>query len=245
MKTQLFVTTRVHRKKFLVEYFIGSDDIFALVKEGSFFVESGNEKYTVNKNEGMLFRKNVLYHRVVTSPVTMYLFRYRSENPLFSNDHVVFRDQARLSSTFSMLEKLDNDAFFNDFDCREHLFSDLVMQYSIENNTTQNADAKIDPVIEHIRSSLRSPIDLKQLAKKSGLSYVQFLRRFKAHTGLTPSDYISALRLQKAKSLLSNTSLLILEIADACGFENEYYFSNFFKKHTSLSPTAFRLASNS
>ena len=81
------------------------------------------------------------------------------------------------------------------------------------------------------------------LASKSGLSYVQFLRRFKAYTGLTPSDYLTSVRLQKAKMLLSNSTLLVREIAYACGFENEYYFSNFFKKHTATSPTAFRLLS--
>ena len=41
-------------------------------------------------------------------------------------------------------------------------------------------------------------------------------------------------------NLLTDTDLLIKEIAYACGFENEYYFSNFFKKHTTLSPSAFR-----
>ena len=61
---------------------------------------------------------------------------------------------------------------------------------------------------------------------------------------MSPSDYVITLRIQKAQSMLAQTDLRIKDIALACGFENEYYFSNFFKKHTALSPTAFRAASN-
>ena len=86
-------------------------------------------------------------------------------------------------------------------------------------------------------------VKLVEIAAQSGLSYVQFLRRFKAVTGVAPSDYVAAIRLQKARNLLTDTDLLIKEIAYACGFENEYYFSNFFKKHTQMSPSAFRSVS--
>ena len=48
----------------------------------------------------------------------------------------------------------------------------------------------------------------------------------------------------EAKKMLTDTDLMVKEIAYACGFENEYYFSNFFKKHSALSPTAFRTLSS-
>ena len=77
-------------------------------------------------------------------------------------------------------------------------------------------------------------------AKLTNLSYVQFLRRFQKYTGVTPSEYITSLRMQKAKTLLSDTDYHIKDIAEKCGFESEYYFSNFFKKNLGLSPKAFR-----
>ena len=88
MKIQLTVALRVFREQFLMENFIGSDDIFALVKEGSFSVESENGRFTVKEHEGMLFQKNVLYHRRVITPVTMYLFRYKSDFHVFSQEHI-------------------------------------------------------------------------------------------------------------------------------------------------------------
>ncbi|MBE6589241.1 MAG: helix-turn-helix transcriptional regulator [Ruminococcaceae bacterium] len=245
MKAQLTVALCVNREEFIMEKFIGSDDIFALVKEGSFSMEREGTCFIVQKNEGALFRKNVLYQRHVISPVTMYLFRYKSDIPVFDTDHIIFHNQERLASTLSMLERLDTEVFGNDFEYRSHLFSDLAMQYAMENKAPESSDDPIEHAMDEIRQSLHVGVDLEKLGKKSGLSYVQFLRRFKSIAGMTPSDYIIALRLQKAKTLLADTDLLIKDVSSACGFENEYYFSNFFKKHTSLSPSAFRSASRS
>ena len=243
MKIQLTVALRVFREQFFMENFIGSDDIFALVKEGSFWVESESGHFTVKENEGMLFRKNVLYHRHVIDPVTMYLFRYKSPSHAFPCEHIVFKDGARLESTLCMLGALDGGIFENDFEYHRHLFDDLVLQYAIETQKKPSHDPIIEAAMEEIKQGLHRGICLEELGRNSGLSYVQFLRRFKAFASMSPSDYITSLRLQKAKSMLADTDLLIKEISLACGFENEYYFSNFFKNHVSISPSAFRAAS--
>ncbi|MBQ9784337.1 MAG: helix-turn-helix transcriptional regulator [Clostridia bacterium] len=243
MKTQLAVALRVWREAFIMEDFIGSDDIFALVKEGSFSVSCEGESFEVHAGEGALFRRGVLYHRRVNEPVVLYLFRYKSDAHAFDSDHVIFRDRARLSSTLSLLDQLDAGVFGEDFDYRRHLFDDLVLQYALENRRAPDTDALMKDAMDEIRRRLHVGVDLVAISRRSGLSYVQFLRRFKSAAGMTPSDYVIALRLQKAKALLSDTDLRVKDVAAACGFECEYYFSNFFKKHTALSPSAFRAAS--
>ena len=241
MKIQLVTTMPVHREQFAMENFIGSDDIFALVKDGSFSVECEGERFLIQKNQGFLFRKGVLYYRRVLEPVTMYLFRYKSISRAFDRDHVIFRDIDRLATTFSLLKQLDSEVFKEDFEYRSHLFLDLVMQYSIENGKNEMVDEVIQTAIFKINQRIHHrDVKLVEIAAQTGLSYVQFLRRFKMVTGVAPSEYVATVRLQKAKNLLTDTDLLIKEIAFACGFENEYYFSNFFKKHTGTSPSAFR-----
>lgn len=244
MGAQLINNLRVYREKFNMENYIGSTDIFALVQSGSFTFESKEGFYTVSANEGALFRRDVLYHRKIVTPVTMYLFRYQSESPVFQTDKIVFSDTDRIRSTLALLEKIDKGVFKNEFELRSNVLADIIMQYTVENNALAPATGKIsDPIgiaISQISENLHRKIDLAAVGSLTGLSYVQFVRRFKAETGMTPSEYISVLRLQKAKSLLAETSLPIRQIAYACGFENEYYFSNFFKKHISMSPTAFR-----
>ena len=242
MKTALTVSTRVFRSSFIMERFSGSDDIFALVKAGSFYVEGQDGQYTVSENEGFLFRKQVIYERRVIDPVTMYLFRYKSEASAFDKEHIVFRDRARISSTLSMLERLDDGILENDFEARSNLFTDIVTQYAIENLLPQAGDPIIDAAMDEIKRRCHTRLDLQEVARRTGLSYVQFLRRFKRYAGMTPSDYLYALRMQKAKSLLTDTELLIKDIAATCGFDNEYYFSNFFKKRVAVSPSEFRNA---
>ncbi|MDD5603646.1 MAG: helix-turn-helix transcriptional regulator, partial [Eubacteriales bacterium] len=78
------------------------------------------------------------------------------------------------------------------------------------------------------------------LAKASGLTHAQFINCFKLELGTTPSQYVSELRTNKAKKLLTETNYKIKEIAAMCGYENEYYFSNDFKKRTMLNPLKFR-----
>lgn len=244
MDAQLLVYMPVYREKFFMENYIGSNDIFALVKSGSFTFSCGEGIHTVQENQGALFRKDVLYHRQVLSPVTMYLFRYQAEAPVFPEDKIVFTDTHRIASTMAFLDRLDSGIYKNEFQLRQDLFIDILTQYTIENAAQlpeKNTDN--DPIAKaatYITKNLHKKIYLAQIAEKAGLSYVQFIRRFKAATDMTPSEYVFALRLQKARSLLTQTRLPIRQIANACGFENEYYFSNFFKKHTGFSPSAFR-----
>lgn len=244
MKVQLLVNLCVCRECFLMEDFIGSDDIFALVKSGSFCFESKDGSYTVCENEAALFRKNVLYHRRVLEPVTLYLFRFQSDTPLFLQDKIVFSDTCRIKSSIEQLEQLDRGILKDEFSHRCAIFNAIVTQYAIENaagfSGLKRRDLPIEKAISDISENLHKKLSLEHIAAESGISYVQFIRRFKQYTGMTPSDYVTLLRLQKSKQLLTDTALPIKEVACLCGFENEYYFSNFFKKHTDMSPSAFR-----
>jgi AraC-like DNA-binding protein len=65
-------------------------------------------------------------------------------------------------------------------------------------------------------------------------------RKLKPLIGLSPSQYLRALRLARAKRLLSTTDRTIYDIALDCGFNELSYFSRVFKKEAGQSPTAYR-----
>lgn len=84
---------------------------------------------------------------------------------------------------------------------------------------------------------------VEALADSLNVSRVQLYRKVKAIFGISISDYISDIRLEKAKSMLENSSLPISEVAYASGFASPSYFSTAFKNKFGQSPGAFRKSS--
>lgn len=101
-------------------------------------------------------------------------------------------------------------------------------------------DPLINQAIHMIRERASAPFSLKSLAGELGLTQVQFTRKFKKATGMLPIDFLTSLRLQKVQKLLLESDLSLRQIADRCGFENEFYLSRVFKKRKKVSPKQFR-----
>jgi AraC-like DNA-binding protein/ligand-binding sensor protein len=83
-------------------------------------------------------------------------------------------------------------------------------------------------------------ISLQEIAEASGLSAPYFSTIFKEEMGENLSNYLNRLRVEKATTMLAETELTLNEIASACGFEDQSWFSKIFKSFTSLSPGKYR-----
>ena len=119
------------------------------------------------------------------------------------------------------------------------------MMYSLERNiqlSTRN-QAHVNMISRArmmIRESLESPLTIQQVAEEMGVSYSNFRKLFKEHTGLSPAIYQQDLRLQRAKELLSTTDMSVKEIAYRLNFESPDYFSAKFKIKTGHRPSELR-----
>jgi AraC-like DNA-binding protein len=87
-------------------------------------------------------------------------------------------------------------------------------------------------------------VGLKEIATASGLSAPYFSTIFKKEMGKNLSTYINQLRIDKAAVYLEETTLPLNEIAKACGFEDQSWFSKIFKAHIGLSPGKYREQGN-
>jgi AraC-like DNA-binding protein/ligand-binding sensor protein len=83
-------------------------------------------------------------------------------------------------------------------------------------------------------------ISLQEIANASGLSAPYFSTIFKEEMGENLSTYLNHLRVEKAEVMLAGSSLSLSEIADACGFEDQSWFSKIFKSFTRMSPGKYR-----
>lgn len=83
-------------------------------------------------------------------------------------------------------------------------------------------------------------ISVEQYAEDQHMSVSWFIRRFKHYMGMTPMQYITSIRINKAKELLKNTDYSIQEVSSLSGYENQLYFSRIFRKQTGYSPSRYR-----
>ena len=81
---------------------------------------------------------------------------------------------------------------------------------------------------------------VEDLAATLNLSRVQLYRKVKAILGVTISDHISNIRLDRAAEILKNDDMNINEIAENLGFSSANYFSTAFKNKFGNSPTDYR-----
>ena len=85
-------------------------------------------------------------------------------------------------------------------------------------------------------------ITMQELCNLTNLSAQHLCRIFKRYTGMRPTEHILSVRINRAKELLSVTSHSINDISLWCGFENNNYFWNSFKKLTCMTPGQYRLS---
>ena len=102
------------------------------------------------------------------------------------------------------------------------------------------APKKLDNVIDYIQTYLEQNLGIGELADLSGLSPFYFSRLFKESTGVTPYQYISKLRMARARQLLKDTDIAIAEVALRCGFTNQSSFSTAFGKAVGVTPKSYR-----
>lgn len=99
---------------------------------------------------------------------------------------------------------------------------------------------EVDRAIVYMNSHIAEKITLDDLAEHVNLSTGHFSKVFKAVTGEPPIDFLSKLRLQKARSLLMNDEKNITEIALCCGFQSSSYFSSCFLEKYKMTPSFYR-----
>ncbi len=104
-----------------------------------------------------------------------------------------------------------------------------------------------DDVLVHLRRArdvadrdFAEPLDLEALAAEARLSKFHFLRLFRATYGVTPVEYVSMRRIERAQDLLRSTNLTVTEVCHAVGFSSLGSFSSRFRAVVGESPSGFQ-----
>ncbi len=95
-------------------------------------------------------------------------------------------------------------------------------------------------IAEYIQDHYQEDIALQHIAERYFLSREYISRKFKVEMNENISDFIERIRIGKAKLLLLNPLLKIIQIAEMVGYQDEKYFSKVFKKTVGISPNQYR-----
>lgn len=113
----------------------------------------------------------------------------------------------------------------------------LELEENLEQINTPDLLLRAVDLMEH---HLSQQLTLKKLAEVLHSAPTSLNRVFQQHFKISPINYFIGLKIEAAKSLLTNTNMQIQEIAQNTGYSNALYFSSEFKKRTGISPRNFR-----
>lgn len=139
----------------------------------------------------------------------------------------------------NLVESLNQLQFLADAKTWFSEFSTLASAYLTECGKQQKS-REILTVIDYAQTNLHLPISLQDAAFHIGISSAYLSTRFKKETGQSFTEFLTELRMNRAKELLENKSIYIYEICEQIGYTDPNYFCKVFKKYTGLSPEAYR-----
>lgn len=122
---------------------------------------------------------------------------------------------------------------------KEHLYSLLRERFFPQKESENKIQGNI--ILQYIESNICDfDLSVAKICKELYISDSQLRRTVHKLTGASPNGYITTIRLNKAKVMLSATNKSIKDISYACGFSSPYYFSRLFAKTIGISPSEYR-----
>lgn len=112
------------------------------------------------------------------------------------------------------------------------------------NNNSISEDDYIKDAIAYMHKFYSGNIYIEDICKEIYLSVSHFKRVFKSKTGKTPYQFLTEIRIEKAKEMLKDKECSINEVARLCGFVNSGNLSAVFRKHTNMSPSVYKKTQN-
>lgn len=102
------------------------------------------------------------------------------------------------------------------------------------------APYKLQRTLAYIHAHLDQALSLPTLAAAAQMSPTHFAHLFKHATGLAPHQYVSRCRIERAKRLLADTDLPLIEIGPQVGYADQSHFSALFRRYVAMTPKTYR-----
>jgi AraC family transcriptional regulator len=121
----------------------------------------------------------------------------------------------------------------------------LLRQFSVRKVDTpehqqEQVEDSLQRAIAYINENLADELSLKAIAAVAQMSPFYFARLFKRSTGLTPNQYVTNRRMERAKQILIEQDLSVVEVAQEIGIQSQSHFNKVFREYTGVTPKTYR-----
>lgn len=137
-----------------------------------------------------------------------------------------------------LLEKMTRPTLSENLECLALLYE--IFAVLADEQPRRISNPHVREAVSYISLHFAEDFTIGELASKLHLNNNYFSKLFKQELGVTPMQWIQALRFSRAEYMLRHSDASVAEIAQTVGFQDSLYFSRAFKAHTGFSPSIFR-----
>lgn len=250
--------------KFSDAHFHNCYELYYLLN-GSVNYLIGNEIFSINPFDLVWIPKNVLhktrpdkvesFKRLLVYIDPKIIEEFSKEDPnlnkLFSNTNVIRFSQNHNNKWKEILETIANE--YNKVDAKNMLLiksylgilfveASQLLEENELSNISEESDIpeKLNGIIRYINTNYFNDITLETLSQEFYFHPVYISTLIKKHLGITFSEYLNKIRIQKSIRILKNSKYSITEVATICGFNSSNHYCKMFKAYMKTSPLQFR-----
>lgn len=141
-----------------------------------------------------------------------------------------------------MLDSYENtDTYYDMSDCGSWIrYVEMLLHEAVKYSNLSATRLDIDGITEYIEQNYKRDLYLDSVAEKFHTTSKYLSKIFKQHTGVNFAEYVTCLRIEEAKRLLTETNMKINDIFTECGFYSRNTFIRNFKNHVGVLPSEYR-----
>lgn len=238
--TKSFHSIGEPKRQSLLLYLNGCKSTYKDKNGNKITAESGDIVYTPEGSEYDAYLSDFADKDSHTVGINFFLYDEDGEPIIISEGIKVFRKESLRGASIHFYEALRQGMPRGMQENRIVLIKLLTALAG--HQTPEDIPDYVTAAIRYMFDNVEKNPTVKELAELSGVSEVYFRRQFKKYVSVTPSEYRSAMRLDRARTYLEYGDVSVQEISDTLGYSGVSHFIKEFRTHYGSSPLKYRKA---
>lgn len=202
-------------------------------------------------NSSFILNKNAV---TLIPPYSIHKHWGNKNNPwsykaLYLNNDIIKNVAKKINIDYSFLASIPYFVTYIDkvfemneasiFEILNNLFLGALNDSGLPTNSGKNSQTRINDILEYLSLNYHKSITLEKLEKKFKINKFYLQKIFKKKVGLSPSEYLTAIRIENSKQFF-HTATPLVDIALESGFYDQSHFTHCFSKYIGVTPGIYK-----